>query len=43
MMLETFWLVGLASAYQSAYQRARAVVVWKERIHRDRSTCQHRT
>ena len=35
-MLEALWLVGLASAYQFAYQRARAVVVGKECIHRDR-------
>ena len=39
-MLEVFWLVGLASAYQSAYQRPRVVVHGKERIHRDRSAGQ---
>jgi hypothetical protein len=36
MMLEALWRVGLTSAYQSAYQCARALVVGEESIHRDR-------
>jgi hypothetical protein len=42
-MLEALWLVGQASAYQSAYQCARALVVGEESIHCGRSAGQHRT
>jgi hypothetical protein len=43
LVLEAFWLVGLAFAYQSAYQCARTLIVGEEQIHRDRSSGQHRT
>jgi hypothetical protein len=40
---EAFWLVGLAFAYQSAYQCVRTLIVREEHIHRDGSAGQHRT
>jgi hypothetical protein len=43
IILEAFWLVRLALAYQSAYQRARTLIVGEEQIHRDGSSGQHRT